>query len=414
MAIIRLGIIGLSCSAITSWASTAHLPYLLSPRGRSRFAIVALCNSSIDAAKAAIKAYNLDPTTTRAYGDPAALAADADVDLVICCTRVDTHYALSKPSVEAGKHVFIEWPLTHDVKLSRDLVARAAEAAAAATDASASKNAPLSSPPRTVVGLQGQLTPVVAKLRALVQGGTLGKVLSSEVRAFGGTMDREKVKDGLGYFGDSKIGGNVFMIGFAHLFDYVQSVLGEATDIKSHLQLQRPEMKLTNASGTVTGSLRSDVPDLIAVTASLTPSRAVQQGATLQVRFRRGQPFKGEPALAWWVNCEHGEIRLLSPAGTGLHADAYARPVTIDVHRFGHEEASKAGEEAVVSKEEWTWLDWQEDNQLPLVARSVAQVYDEFYEHVVGGKERSYPDFGDALRRHEQLASMLGAWEAEL
>lgn len=199
MALIRLAIIGLSSSAVTSWASNAHLPYLLSARGRSKYRIVALCNSSIESAKNAIKKYGLDAESTRAYGDPAALAADPDVDMVVCCTRVDTHYAVIKPSVEAGKTAFVEWPLTHDVQLSRKL-----------TDLAASKGI------RTMVGLQGRLAPVLLRLKGLVDEGSLGKVLSSDVRAYGGTNDREMMVSKLSYFADRKIGGNVFMINFAH------------------------------------------------------------------------------------------------------------------------------------------------------------------------------------------------------
>lgn len=199
MAPIRLGIIGLSSSAVTSWASSAHLPYLLSARGRAKYTIVALCNSSVDAAQAAIQTYGLDPARTRAYGSPEALARDPAVDLVLCATRVDTHYALTRPSVEAGKAVYVEWPLTQDVEHSRALA-----------DLVVQKGV------RSVVGLQGQLTPVIRRVSDLVREGGLGKVLSSEVRASWGTMDRVGIKEGLSYFGDRKIGGNVYMITFAH------------------------------------------------------------------------------------------------------------------------------------------------------------------------------------------------------
>lgn len=209
MAPICLGIIGLSSTAITSWASAAHLPYLLSPRGRAKYAIAALCNSSVAAAEAAIRAYGLDPSRTRAYGDPRDLAADERVDLVLCCTRVDTHYALVRPSVEAGKAVFVEWPLTHDVEHSRAL---AGLVAAGGRKEGKLEGAPL----RSVVGLQGQLAPIIERLRGFVREGSLGKVLSSEVRAFWGTMDRAAVKEGLSYFADRKVGGNVYMINFAH------------------------------------------------------------------------------------------------------------------------------------------------------------------------------------------------------
>ncbi|KAK2607529.1 hypothetical protein N8I77_006195 [Diaporthe amygdali] len=386
MAPIRLAIIGLSSSAVTSWASSAHLPYLLSARGRAKYNIVALCNSSTDAARRAIKTYGLDPEKTRAYGNPTALAADPEVDLVLCCTRVDTHYNLIKPSVEAGKAVFVEWPLTHDVERSRELADLAAERGT-----------------RTMVGLQGRLAPVVLKLKQLLHDGSLGKMLSSEVRAHGGTNDREMVAEGLGYFAEKKIGGNIFMIGFAHMFDYVQSVIGEAADVHSHLQLQRPEMKLRDpATNTIVKTVTSDVPDLITVTASMSGSAVAQKGASLLVRFRRGQQFKGEPALTWHINCEKGEIRLTAPSGTSLHANSYSEPVTIEVHDFQTDE---------IRNVQWEWPEWEEELDLPIVGRSVAKLYDLFHAEAVEGFPRTYPNFSDAFKRHEQLDTLLASWK---
>lgn len=384
MAPIRLAIIGLSSSAVTSWASSAHLPYLLSSRGRTKYNIVALCNSSVESAKKAISTYGLDIERTRAYGDPKVLAADPDVDLVLCCTRVDTHYDLIKPSVEAGKAVFVEWPLTHDAARSRDLAELAAEKGGL-----------------TMVGLQGRLAPVIPKVREILHGGSLGKMLSSEVRAHGGTIDRETIAEGLGYFAEKNIGGNIFMIGFAHMFDYIQSVLGEVSGIHAQLQLQRPEMKLRDTTNTVVKTVTSDVPDLITVTGSLSGSKVTQEGASLLVRFRRGQQFKGEPALTWHINCEKGEIRLTSPGGTSIHASSYSDPVTIEVHDFDTDE---------VRDIQWEWPKWQEDLGLPIVGRSVAKLYDAFHAEAVEGGPRTYPNFSDAVERHEQLARLLESW----
>ena len=117
---IKIALIGLSQSAKTSWASQGHLPYLLSDRGRERYKIVALLNSSEEAAKSAIKAYEL-PKHVKAYGSPQALAMDLNVDLVVCTTRVDIHYDTIKPSVEAGKDVFAEWPLAENVRRATEL-----------------------------------------------------------------------------------------------------------------------------------------------------------------------------------------------------------------------------------------------------------------------------------------------------
>jgi predicted dehydrogenase len=198
MAPLRTAIIGLSSTAVTSWASSAHLPYLLSPRGRARFEIVALCNSSIDAARKAVQAYHL-PAATKVYGDPKTLAADPDIDLVVCCTRVDRHYETIRPSVEAGKAVFVEWPLAHNIEHVRELAALASLHHA-----------------RSVVGIQGRYAPVVRQVAEVLQSGRVGKVLSSEFRAAGGSNDRNILPRGLAYFTQRDIGGNVFTIGFAH------------------------------------------------------------------------------------------------------------------------------------------------------------------------------------------------------
>jgi predicted dehydrogenase len=196
---IRVGLIGLSASAATAWAANAHLPYLLSPTGRSKYTITALLNSSTSAAERAVAAYNLPPSQIKTYGDPAALAADADVDLVVCNTRVDNHFDTVLPSVKAGKDVFVEWPLAHDTHHARVLAEEIKKAGG-----------------RGIVGLQGGAAPVAVKLRQLLEEGRIGKVLSSELRVFGGTIDRAELPDKLAYFAERKYGGNIVAIGVMH------------------------------------------------------------------------------------------------------------------------------------------------------------------------------------------------------
>jgi predicted dehydrogenase len=197
---VRAALIGLSSTAITSWASNAHLPGLLSPVGRSKITIKALLNSSVDAAKSAIKTYDL-PSDTKAYGSPEDLAADPEIDLVICNTRVDKHYETIIPSVRAGKDVYVEWPIAAKKEHIEELVETARKTGS-----------------RIAVGLQGRWAPTVVKLRELLKGGNgeLGKVLSAEVRAYGGTNDREILPTGLKYFAFKEIGGNPIVIGFGH------------------------------------------------------------------------------------------------------------------------------------------------------------------------------------------------------
>ncbi|KAK3350341.1 hypothetical protein B0T25DRAFT_263861 [Lasiosphaeria hispida] len=387
---IRVALIGLSATAKTSWASTAHLPYLLSPQGRSKFTIVALLNSSVEAARAAIAHFDLPPTTTP-YGDPAALAADPAVDLVVCNTRVDRHFETIQPSVIAGKAVFSEWPLAQDVQHARILVEDAGRAGG-----------------RSVVGLQGRVSPVASKVRAVLEEGRIGKVLSSEVRAFGGTNDREILPEGLAYFTQREVGGNVYTIGFAHVNDVVQSVVGDwvsepvrSETTRGHFQLQRPSIRIRGPDGTFVKRIAATVPDLINVVGPVEGPEYVEQGATLSFRLRRGQQFPGDPALVWSINGEKGEIRVMSPAAVmSIQVGNDANPPVIEVHDF---------ETDTVDRIEWEWADWQKT--LPSPARNIGQLYEEYAEGLKGGKVR-YATFADALARHEQLERFLEHWSA--
>lgn len=198
MSPIRLALIGLSKAAKTSWAAEGHLPYLLSERGKQRYKIVALLNSSEDAAKRAIEHYDLG-SDVKAYDSAQALAADPDVDLVACTTRVDVHYDTIRPSIEAGKAVYVEWPLAENVQRAKEL----AELAKA-------KKAP------SIVGLQGRVGPVALKIQQLLRDDVVGKVLSSEVRAFATYIERGSVSEGLAYFLEKEVGGNPVTIAMGH------------------------------------------------------------------------------------------------------------------------------------------------------------------------------------------------------
>ena len=71
MAPTRVGLVGLSGQPPdkyegTSWTANAHLPFL---KASPHFEIVALLNTSVESAKAAIARYEL-PAETKAYGDP--------------------------------------------------------------------------------------------------------------------------------------------------------------------------------------------------------------------------------------------------------------------------------------------------------------------------------------------------------
>lgn len=175
--------------------------------------------------------------------------------------------------------------------------------------------------------------------------------------------------------------------------------MGDIGNFKSRLHLQRPNVKLRDlATNKIIETVKSDVPDLIFATGTLKESETSQEGASVLIRFRRGQPFPGEAPLVFTINGEKGEIRLKAEGGTSLHANSYDAPVTIEVDDF---------ETGKVEKISWQWQDWQEE--LPVVSRSVATVYEKFAE----GDRKGLVSFDDALLRHEQLNGLLREWDSD-
>ncbi|KAA8643994.1 hypothetical protein EYZ11_006592 [Aspergillus tanneri] len=391
---LRTAIIGLSASATTSWAADAHLPALLSSRGKDLFKVTALCNSSVAAADSAIETYNLG-ATAKAYGNPTDLAADPAVDLVLCSTRVDKHYDTILPAVQAGKSAFVEWPIGANLSEAEEL-AKAAKIADSCSHGDGTLRA------QVAVGLQGRFAPPVMRVKETLQSGRLGKLLSTELRAFGGTRDREILPTGLKYFAQKEVGGNPITIGFGHVIDWVQSVVGDiipGTD-HVHFQIQRPDIRVKDSkTGTFVESFQSDVPDLLSLHGSLPQSPHVTAHASLIAYFARGQPYPGDPSLTWTLTCELGTIRLTAPAGMSLQADAYAGPVTITVHRFDTDE---------VEQVQWTWSDAQ--LELPVRARSVLTCLVSLAE----GNEDGYVSLEDGVRRARQIARWLDSAPASV
>lgn len=392
MAPIRVALIGLSASAKVNWAEQGHLPYLHSPRGKSHYELVALLNSSVEAAERARLHYKLPPTV-RVYGDPEDLATDENVDLVVCNTRVDTHVLTTAPSLDAGKAVFIEWPLAENYDVAVSLT----------------RNERVD---HSIIGLQGRVSPIALKLKEVLRSGRIGRVLSSDVRAFGNLGFRDTVAESLSYFAERKIGGNHITIAYAHTIDYVHDVLGEFDGFQSRMQLQRPVLRLRDQQGVTTArEVRSDVPDLLAVHGKLARGKAgvdIADNATLSFTFRAGQQFKDTPGLIWTINGEKGEI-MVTANGAYIHSDSYKDPVDIKLHDHATDE---------VVTIEWDWQDWQKE--LPHRSRIVAELYERFAHWWEDGRqagdlpaEREWPRLHDAVVRMKEFEELFRQYDAQ-
>jgi predicted dehydrogenase len=356
MAPIRVALVGLSSSAKASWASDAHLPYLLSEQGRSHYKVVALLNSSVKAAKAARKEYKLNPSVN-VYGNPNDLAADPDVDLVVVNTRVDTHFSTAETSIRAGKAIYIEWPLTENLQRALELT----------------KDHDLSN---SLIGLQGRVTPLILRIKQILAEGTIGQVHNSEVKAYGTMFKRDAFPESFSYFADRKVGGHQVNIHYGHMIDYIHEVLGNWEDFQSRMQVQHPDLNLLAPDGSVTGTVKSNVPDFLTVHGTLKPGKAdISPGALLSVTFRAGPSLKGQPGFTWTIHGSKGELVITAPGPYLMSGDSYDGPVKIHFHDHSSDELLDL---------EWDWEEYQK--QFALRVRSVAEMYERYARWVESGK----------------------------
>ena len=373
---IRIALFGLSASAKTSWAQTAHLPYLLSNQAKGKYVLVALVNSSLAAAEAAKKHFGLPSVKT--YGSPDDVAKDVEVDLLVICTRVDNHAASVKPSIEAGKAVYIEWPMTQSAGLTASLLSHSAPA---------------------IAGLQARFSRPLMELRNVLASKRIGKILSSTLQAYGCAFPTHSLPQSLSYFADREVGGSSATIDFGHMIDFVHHVLGEFVpgSLRARAQLQRPTLRLTDARGDDAGEIRSDVPDLLIVFGEIQPSDHSVPGATLSITYRNGQPFKAEPGMHWTINGEMGEIRIVSVGGPYLNLDVYSdQGFSMEIHDHDSDELEIIG---------WQWETWQEE--LPVLSRQVASVYERYATWSREGGEVDWPTIQQAYERQKEIESIL-------
>ena len=158
--------------------------------------------------------------------------------------------------------------------------------------------------------------------------------------------------------------------------------LGEMSSFRSQLNLQRPEVGIVGSDGKTTKTVISDVPDHLMLQGKLLS----HSDAPLSVTFRRGQPFKDAPGLAWFICGEKGEIRLTSTAAALSANDGEFH---IALHDF-----EKDAIETIQVERRFT--------DLPIPARNVAAMYEAF----ASGETEQYPDFQHAVMRHRMIAEI--------
>ena len=353
---LRVGLIG----AQGRWGPRAHVPAL---KGLPETELYAVCTAHADTAQAAADEYGVK----HAYSDDRMMHADPAVDAALIAVRVPAHYALAKNALEAGKHVYCEWPLGANTAEAEELAALARKMRV-----------------HTMVGLQRRASPTYLHLRELVAEGYVGRVLSVHMTQLGGgvltrTADRTWQRD-------VTLGANTFTIWFGHSMDALCMVAGELVEVSSVIGTQVPQWFESDTKRYV------DVtsPDNIMLVGRL------ENGAVVNACVGH-EPYHGS-GYRLEIYGTDGTLAIVGGGDAGQEAN---RKI------FGGRKDDKSMQELTVP-DRLKWV--PQDVRKVGPSYDVGQMWVKFAEAIRTGT-RIEPDFDSAVRRHRMLDAIRRAAE---
>jgi len=333
----------------------AHLPAITASPQFKLAAVATTRNESAEAARARFGA-------THAFADPHSLAAHPDVDLVVITVKVPAHVELVTAALDAGKHVYCEWPLA----------TTAAEAAALAARVSATQV-------RAAVGLQARFSPAVRRAREMIAGGRLGTVQSATVFSSRNKGNTRDVPGWTAYTYDDRNGAGLVEVLGGHTLDLVQHLLGPIRDLSARTAIRSPDHRIAETGEPITVT----APDHFLATAEL------DNGAIVSIHLHDGDV--ATPKTRIDIAGTEGNLALTSSTETNPWA-AQLQISQLDLH------------EARPHSTEWTPVPLSADHAstLPIEAANVARLYHQLATDVHDGSH-TIPDFHVAHALHQLI-----------
>jgi predicted dehydrogenase len=354
---IRVGIVG--ASANRGFASIAHIPAL---RALPQFEIAAVCTARRESAEAAARHYGVP----LAFSDPEKLAQHPDIDLVTVSVKVPDHYRPVTAAIEAGKHVYCEWPLGRDTDEAMRMLDLA-------------QNQGI----RHAVGLQGQMSPAINYAKDLVAEGYVGRVLTATMIGcapnWGPTIERA-------YQADRANGANLLTITGGHQIDALCHCLGEFRELTAFVVSQRDQIPL-EATGEMVAKTSPD---------QLVVNGIVGDGAVVSFQIRGGMTRGTE--FLFEVHGDKGDLTLTATS----RASMQRQELTV---RGAQGAAKELADLPIPAKYRWVPDGVATDSRY-----NVAQLYAQLAECIRDDKPAS-PGFAAAVTRHRLLDAIVRASE---
>jgi len=207
---IRLGIIG--ANSHTGWAPRSHLPAIVAS---PEFELTAVCTTRMESAEESKEKYG----ALLAFDNYDEMLAHPDIDAVAVVLRVPSHYAPTMAALNAGKHVYTEWPLGQTTSEAQEMADLAREKGV-----------------KTMVGLQARSSPAIMYLKDLVEEGYVGEVMSCHMSLIReGVLQRKSDRT---WQRDNSLGANTLTIACGHSIDALRFVAGNFSQVSSVVSTQ--------------------------------------------------------------------------------------------------------------------------------------------------------------------------------
>jgi predicted dehydrogenase len=267
---IRLGFVGANVRA--TWASQSHFPALLASPDVE---LTAVCTTRPESAEEARRTFGAQ----LAFHDVRAMVVSPAIDAVAVVVRVPAHYGPTRAAIEAGKHVYTEWPLGRTTAEAEELAALARSRGL-----------------QTAVGLQSRVSPTLMYLKELIASGYVGEVLFCHVSCIrDGSLERPSSRT---WQRDANLGANTLTIATGHVIDALRFVAGPFARVACVVTTQARHWYET------------DTQQLVEVTA---PDNVLVSG-----QLASGAVASSHVAAALW-------------AGSGFRMEVYGRDGTLVV-----------------------------------------------------------------------------------
>jgi predicted dehydrogenase len=222
---IRIGIIGAN-GGTDRWGARAHIPAVMAlPEAE----LVAVCTAREETARRAQERTG----APLAFWDYEAMVRSPDIDLVTIAVRISLHHPIVMAALQAGKHVFCEWPLAlhHTQAVEMYQLAQAQRVIHA-------------------VGTQARFSPGIMYGKALMDEAYVGKPLLYHMTHFlsGAIAPRPSHR---WWSVRAEEGGGAILIALGHALDVVRWYLGEVEAVCGSVQTLVPETRFADTGEVV-------------------------------------------------------------------------------------------------------------------------------------------------------------------